>query len=59
MIEPPVHVCTSKFPVDATVTLVKSGNKGRQPTSTAGSATRALRITDADEAEKFKLPIWG
>jgi type I restriction enzyme, R subunit len=54
-----VHVRPSKFPVEATVTYLKNGQheKKTQLFVRFGNATKP--ITDTDEAEKFKLQIWG
>ena len=54
-----VHVRPSKFPVEATVTLVKKGQR-EKATHLYGRFNNQTRIiTEADEAEKFKLQIWG
>ena len=54
-----VHVRPSKFPVEATITVVKKGQhqKVTQLFGRFGNGTKA--ITDPDEADKFKLQIWG
>jgi type I restriction enzyme, R subunit len=54
-----VHVRPSKFPVEATVTHVKNGQheKKTQMFARFGNATKP--ITDPDEADRFKLQIWG
>ena len=54
-----VHVRPSKFPADATVTLVKKGQH-EKVTHLYGRFNNQTRpITDPDEAEKFKLQIGG
>ena len=54
-----VHVLPSNYPVEATVTYVTNGQheKKIQLFGRFGNATKP--ITDPDEADKFKLQIWG
>ena len=54
-----VHVRPSKFPVEATVTVVKNAQHEKKTQRFGRFANGAKAITDADEIEKYQLQIWG
>jgi type I restriction enzyme, R subunit len=54
-----VHVRPSKFPVEAKVTYVKNGQHETRTQLFARFGNATKPITDPDEADRFKIQIWG
>ncbi len=54
-----VHVKPSKFPVDATVTVVEDGKPRKKTVFYVRLPNKTAQITDEDEKRKYIAQQWG